>query len=68
MTRKQRRELLQSDFEKMKRDAAELTTLAQSLQEELEESNKHILSVKIIEKAKKIESLAKRISKTAKSY
>ena len=68
LTRRQREELMKSDFEKMKRDAAELTTLAQSLQEELEKSNEHIFSMKIMEKAKRIESLAKNISKTAKSY
>jgi hypothetical protein len=68
LTGKQRQELLKSDFEKMKLDAAELTKLAQSLQEDLEKSNEHILSMKIMEKAKKIESLAKKISQTAKSY
>ena len=68
LTGKQKEELLKSDFEKMKRDAAELTRLAQSLQEDLEKSNKHVLSVKIMEKAKRIESLAKNISKTAKNY
>ena len=68
LTGKQKEELLKSNFEKMKRDAAELTTLAQSLQEELENSNEHILSIKIVEKAQKIEGLAKKISRTAKSY
>jgi len=68
LTRKLREELLKSDFEKMKQDAAELTTLARSLQEELEKSNEHILSMKIVEKAQKIEGLAKRISRTARSY
>jgi len=68
LTGKQKEELLRSNFEKMKRDAAELTTLAQSLQEELEKSNEHILSIKIVEKAQKIEGLAKKISRTAKSY
>jgi hypothetical protein len=52
----------------MKQDAAELTTLAKSLEEELQKSNEHILSLTIVEKAQKIEGLAKRISKTAKSY
>ena len=68
LARKQRQELLKSDFEKMKRDAAELATFAKSLQEELDKSNEHILSMKIVEKAQKIENLAKRISKTARSY
>ena len=68
LTGKQREELLKSDFEKMKRDAAELATLALSLQEEVDKSNEHILSMKIVEKAQKIESLAKKISKAARSY
>ena len=68
MTRKQQQERLKSEFEKMKRDAAELTTLAQLLQEDLEKSSEHILSMKVVEKAQKIESLAKRISRTARSY
>jgi hypothetical protein len=68
LTRKRREELLKSDFEKMKRAAAELATLAQSLQEDLDKSNEHILSMKIVEKAQKIENLAKDISRTAKSY
>ena len=68
VTHKQQEEMLQSNFEKMKLDAAELTVLARSLQEELEKSNEHILSMKIVEKAQKIEGLAKKIAKTAKSY
>ena len=36
VTRKQREEVLKTDFEKLKQDAAELTALAQSLQEDLE--------------------------------
>jgi hypothetical protein len=68
LTRKQREGVLKSDFEKMKQDAAELTTLAKSLEEELEKSNEHILSLTVVEKAQKIEGLAKRIAKTAKSY
>jgi len=68
MTRKQQQERLKSEFEKMKRDVAELTTLAHLLQEDLEKSNEHILSMKVVERAQKIESLAKRISRTARSY
>ena len=68
LTRKQKGELLKSEFEKMKQDAAELASLAQSLQEDLGKSNEHILSLKVVEKARKIESLAKKISKTARNY
>ena len=68
VTRKVREGVLKSDFEKVKQDAAELTNLAKSLQDDLEKTNEHILSLKIVEKAQKIESLAKSISKTAKSF
>ncbi len=68
LTDKQKREMLKSEFDKMKRDAAEMAALAQSLQEDFEKSDEHILSLKILEKAQKIEALAKKISKTAKNY
>jgi hypothetical protein len=66
MTPKQRRELLKSNFEKMKRDADELTDLAKSLQDDLNKSSEHVLSLQIMEKAEKIEKLARRIKTTAK--
>jgi hypothetical protein len=68
LPRKLREGLLKSDFEKMKQDAAELAKLTKSFQEDLENSNEHILSLKIVEKAQKIEGLAKKIAKTAKNY
>lgn len=63
---KQRQELLKSSFEKMKRDAEDLASLAQSLQEDLEKSNENVLSLKIVNKADKIERLAKKIKEAAK--
>ncbi len=65
---KQKQELLKSSFEKMKRDADELAALANSLQEDLGKSNQHVLSLKIVNKAEKIEKLAKRIKEAAKGY
>lgn len=66
--RKQQKERLKSDFEKMKRDADELAELAQSLQEDLNKSNQNVLSLKILEKADKIEKLARKIKIAAKGY
>lgn len=65
---KQRRDLLKHNFEKMKRDADELLELAKSLQQELDESNENVLSLRIIDRAEKIERLAKSIRNTAKGY
>ncbi len=65
---KQRKGLLKSNFEKMKRDAEELAALAKSLQETIDGSNENVLSLKIVDKAEKIERLAKRIKAAAKGY
>ncbi len=65
---KQKRDLLKSNFEKMKRDADELASLAKSLQEDLDKSNQNLLSLKIVNKAEKIEKLAKKIKEVAKGY
>ena len=68
ITRKQKRDLLKQNFEKMKRDAEELATLAQALQEELAKSNENVLSFQVVTKAEKIEKLAKRIKSTARGF
>lgn len=67
-SRKQRQDLLKSYFEKMKRDADELLELAKSLQEDVSKSNENVLSLKIVEKAEKIEKLAKKIKGVAKGF
>jgi len=66
LTKKQRQELLKSNFEKMKRDADELAELAKSLQEDLDKSNQNVLSLKVVERAEKIEKLARKIKTAAK--
>ena len=65
---KQKVNLLKANFEKMKRDAGELADLAKALQEELNKSNENILSLDIVDKAEKIEKLAKRIKGTARGF
>ncbi|MGB7593127.1 MAG: hypothetical protein WCD04_09885 [Terriglobia bacterium] len=65
---KQKRDLLKANFEKMKRDAGELADLSKALQEELNKSNENILSLDIVDKADKIEKLAKKIKGTARGF
>jgi len=65
---KQKRDLLKANFEKMKRDAGELADLAKALQEELNKSNENVLSLNIVDKADKIEKLARKIKGTARGF
>lgn len=66
ITSKQKRAILKSNFEGIKKNTEELATLAKSLQEEVDKSNENVLSLKIVEKAEKIENLAKKIKNSAK--
>lgn len=66
VTPKQRRAILKSNFEKIKKDTDELATLAKSLQEEIGRSNENVLSLKVVDEADKIEKLARKIKSTAK--
>ena len=68
LTEKQRRNLMKANFEKMKRDAGELADLAKALHDELNKSNENILSLDIVDKADKIEKLARKIKTTARGY
>ena len=64
----QKRNLQKANLEKMKRDANELADLAKALQEELKKSDVNILSLDVIDKAKKIEKLAKKIKGSAEIF
>ena len=68
LSQKQKKDLLKDNFEKMKRDADELADLAKSLQEDLNKSNQNVFSLGVVDKAGKIEKLAKRIKGTARGY
>jgi hypothetical protein len=68
LSEKQKRELMKARFEKMKRDAGELADLAKALQQELNKSNENILSLDVVEKADKIEKLARKIKGAARGY
>jgi hypothetical protein len=65
LTPKQQRAVLKANFAKMKEDADQLADLAKSLQEDLNKSNENVLSVGVVEKADKIEKLAKKIKSAA---
>jgi hypothetical protein len=66
LTPKQRRDLMKDRFENMKKHADELADLAKSLQEDLSKSNENVLSLKLVEKAEKIEKLARKIKDEAR--
>ena len=66
--RKQRKDILKANFERMKLDADELAALAKSLQEDLSKSNVNVMSLQVVGKAEKIEKLAKHIKELAKGY
>jgi hypothetical protein len=63
---KQRRELRKYRFKKMQEHGEELAKLAKSLQEDLDNSNENILSLQIVDKAQRIEKLAKQIQNEAR--
>ena len=65
---KQRREMLKANFDRMKRDAKELADLAKNLQDQLDKSNENVLSLGVVEKADKIEKLARKIKSTARGF
>jgi len=68
MTDKQKHNLLKENFKNMKRDAGDLFNLAKALQDELNNSNENVLSLDVVDKAEKIEKLAKKIKGTARGY
>jgi hypothetical protein len=68
LSEKQKRDLMKANFEKMKRDAGELADLAKALQQELNKSNENILSLDVVEKAEKIEKLARKIKGSARGF
>ena len=57
-----------SNLEKTKTDAAELSALADQLRDELKKMNANVLSLEIIEKTQRVEKLAKKIKGEAYGY
>jgi len=68
MARRQKKDLLKSNFAKMKSDADELLELSKSLQADLDKSNENVLSLRVVDRAEKIEKLAKKIKELARGY
>ena len=59
---------MRSNLDKSKKDAVELADLARELCAELDKSNSGALSTEVIERADKIEKLAKKIRDQTKIY
>jgi hypothetical protein len=62
---RRQRDLTKSNYEKLKQEADELADLAKSLQDDLSNSNADVLSLKVVQRAEKIEKLAKKIRGSA---
>lgn len=65
---RQKHALVDSNFKKLKKHAADLAVLAKSLQKEIEKSNENVLSLEIIKKADEVEKLARKVKNEAKGY
>ena len=65
---KKQRAILRANFAQLKRDAGDLADLAKALQDELNKSNENLLPLGVVEKANKIEKLAKRIKGSARGF
>jgi len=65
---KQKQRIVHANFEKSKSDAAALAAMAKELREELDKSNGSVLSLEVINRAEKIEKLAKKIREETKGY
>jgi hypothetical protein len=68
LTRKMKKDVLKLNFETMKSNADEIVELSKSLQAEVDKSNENLLSLKIVDRAEKIEKLAKKIKELARGY
>jgi len=66
LTNKQKKSIMQSNFERSKRDAAELAALARQLREELDKPNVDALSLEGMNRIERIEKLAKKIREEMK--
>ena len=53
--------ILKAEYQRSLKDAAQLVELSQSLQQELQANDSHVLSVSSLKKAEEIEKIAKRI-------
>ena len=68
LKRSQVEAILKADHAKSIQDAGQLVKLAEQLQEELERSDQHVLSMTALKKTEEIEKLAKRIRNRMKRF
>ncbi|HLN02271.1 MAG TPA: hypothetical protein VK335_23485 [Bryobacteraceae bacterium] len=64
----QRDEIIKEDHEKSVKDAAQLVDLAESLKQEIEKDDAHILSISTMKKTEEIEKIARRIRSRMKRF
>ncbi len=64
----QKLSIMRTNFEKSRSDAAELAALAKGLREVLNKPNVNVLSLEVINRAEKIEKLAKKIREETKGF
>ena len=64
----QRDEIVKDDHEKSLKDAAQLVDLAESLKQEIEKDDAHVLSISTLKKTEEIEKIARRIRSRMKRY
>lgn len=57
----QRNAILKEDHEKSLKDVAEILTLAKELEEELDKNKEHIIDIRTLRKAERIEDLARNV-------
>jgi len=68
LSAKQKLSIMHANFEKSKSDAEELAALAKGLREELDKPNVNVLSPQVMNRAEKIEKLAKKIREETKGF
>jgi hypothetical protein len=64
----QQDEILKDDHEKSIKDAAQLLDLAESLKQDLEKDDAHVLSISSLKKTEEIEKIARRIRTRLKRF
>lgn len=68
LSSEQKLSIMRANFEKSKSDAVELAALAKGLREVLNKPNVNVLSLEVINRADRIEKLAKKIREETKGY
>lgn len=68
-TRQQREQaILKADYEQSVKDVAEIIRLAQELEQELEKNQEHVVDLRSIRKAERVEKLAKNVKNRMKRF